>query len=67
MTAKKTRLRARSNSVRLPDPHPYFANGISTGPGFPEGCAYCPLPMGHEVHIPVPDNPISDIDARVAP
>lgn len=61
MTAKKTQLRARSKSVRLPDPHPYFAKGISTGPGFPEGCASCPLPERHEVHI---DPPEVDPEAR---
>lgn len=54
MTAKKTQLRARSKDVRLPAQHIYQANGESTGPGFPQGCAHCPLPMGHEVHIQPP-------------
>lgn len=65
MSAKKTKLRPRSKSVRLPDPHPYLANGISTGPGYPQGCAHCPLPERHEVHIAPPENPIAAIDARM--
>lgn len=36
--------------TRLPDPHHFYANGIATRHGGPEGCAHCPLRKGHPVH-----------------
>lgn len=67
MSAKKTRLRPRPKDVRLPNQHVYLANGESTGRGYPEGCASCPLPMGHEVHVdPPPVHPdAQELTARM--
>lgn len=37
--------------TRTPLPHHlYQANGIPVSTGGPEGCAHCPLPIGHPVH-----------------
>lgn len=66
MSARKaaSSWRDRPRKARLPEAHVFHRNGIPTRRGGPEGCADCPLPAGHPVHIDPPDNPIADLEDR---
>ncbi len=54
----------RGRASWWPDDHVFHRSGIPTRTGGPEGCADCPLPARHPVHIDPPANPIAADEAR---